>query len=337
MDYRKLNTETWKGLSKSGTVKAGYKTTCLAPDDQQQTSLHIFCDEQGAYHFGVVDKGIDKDDVEDPGVNGLFVSVNQYNILEDEIRLMIDLRCNMIGHLREFTELTREIAKNILESPEKPLHIINRVIRNWKTFWAGQNKQVLSEEEVTGLVCELKVLEQLCSINPLNALNSWTGPRGEKHDFNFSDWNFEVKGTRKGLHIHTINGIDQLRPAGNKSLAFISFFVSLADTSKAITLQSLIEQIINRYFLARPDLTVRFNELLARAGYSPLYIEEYRKFKIEVIEASLFKVDSAFPVLNPTLLKEPLSNRISNIRYDISLEGLTGTPLNKIDLGEYFY
>jgi len=51
--------------------------------------------------------------------------------------------------------------------------------------------------------------EKLCEINPVYATSSWKGSLKEKYDFIFSDWVFEVKGTRKEGHIYTINGLDQ--------------------------------------------------------------------------------------------------------------------------------
>src|SRR6266542_1495948 len=337
MDYTKLSSETLKTLETTGSAVSGYKTIWLAIDDKADSSLHIFRDEFGKYHFVIEDEKVNKNDIKDPGVNGLNIDVNQYRIAGNVVKQVIDLRCNMIGYLQEFTEVTKEIAKDILEENKRPHEVVNTVIRNWKTFWGNLNKQILSEEELIGLMCELKVLQQLFNINIVTALNSWTGPMGGKFDFNFSDWNFEVKGTRKSSLIHTINGIDQLKPANDKSLCFVSFLASLSNTTNSINLQNIIDEITTTTLLGRPDLIVRFNELLAGAGYSPIYSEEYRKFKIEIFESTLFIVDDSFPCLTSDQLNKPLSSRITSVRYDISLEGLTGKKFKEINWGEYFY
>ena len=77
---------------------------------------------------------------------------------------LIDLCCNFSGYLEEFTEVVKEITKSIFEENELPLSAVNKVIRNWKSFWANQNKHVLSEKELIGLICELVVLKKILEI-----------------------------------------------------------------------------------------------------------------------------------------------------------------------------
>ena len=80
--------------------------------------------------------------------------------------------------------------------------------------------------------------EKLCEINPFYALSSWKGPLKEKYDFIFSDWVFEVKGTRKDGHIHTTNGLDQLKPPSGKYLALISFLATKSEGALSKSLQN---------------------------------------------------------------------------------------------------
>jgi hypothetical protein len=158
----------------------------------------------------------------------------------------------------------------------------------------------------------------------------------ERHDFNFTDWNFEIKGTTGAGISHTINGIDQLKSLTNKKLAFISFLISKGATNNSESLPDIIDDI-KHALLNRPDLIIMFNDLLAQAGYNPIHSEDYRKLKIQILESTLFEVDDSFPTLTTDKLRQPLDRRISSIRYDISLEGLTGKKFAEINLGEYFY
>ena len=41
--------------------------------------------------------------------------------------------------------------------------------------------------------------------------------------------------------------------------------------------------------------------------------------------------------LTSSMLMEPLSSRITRVRYDISLEGIKGEEVNEINWGVYFY
>lgn len=153
----------------------------------------------------------------------------------------------------------------------------------------------------------------------------------EKHDFNFTDWTFEVKGTRERNLTHTINGIDQLKPSDNKRLGLISFLVSITDNANSIDLPSLIGTISISILSTRPDLIIRLNDLLAIAGYSPIFANEYKGFRIEILESTLFEVDNSFPHFTSDQLKSPLNNRITSIRYDISLVGLAGKKFSELN------
>lgn len=218
MKYNKLTTDKWNELDSSGSLVSGYKSTWLSLNDNEESNLNIFKDENNHYHLAIKVMGLKNDDVEDPGVNGLQVSLTKYRIGKGDVNQFIDVQCRIQSYLKEFTEVVKEIAHCILKEKEKPEVATKKVISNWVSFWANQRTSILSEEDQIGMICELLFLEKLCEINPEKALNSWRGPLGEKHDFNFTDWNIEVKGTRKKVRTHTINGIEQLMPSKNKTL-----------------------------------------------------------------------------------------------------------------------
>ena len=337
MNYKKLIAETWEQLDESGNEISGYKSIWLSKSDQQPSNLHIFKDKSGMYHFAIEISNNQEAPIEDPGVNGLKININQYKLSGRAINKFIDIRCNIEGYLKEFTEVTRDIAKSILDDGNDPRIAVIQTVRKWKAFWDSRNDQILSEEKQIGLICELKTLERLCLINPSNALDSWSGPLGEKHDFIFTAWSLEIKGTKRGGHTHTINGIDQLKPISNKQLALISFHVQVLDNINSLSLQEVIEGISQVTLRTKPDLVIKFNQLLARSGYSPIFASEYRKLKIEILEAGLFEVNDTFPCLTTDKLKEPLDSRISSVRYDISLDGTEATSFNQINWGNYFY
>jgi hypothetical protein len=337
MDYKKLTVDEWKSLQTSRNSSGGYKGIWLSKNDGENSSLHIFKDELGRYHFIIEDGIVQHSDIEDPNINGLSIYINEYYIHQRERKRVIDIQCNLSHYIEEFNEIIKEIAKAIIDNGEIPYQAINRVIRNWKAFWSNQQRQLLTDEQIIGLVCELLIIKRLCYINPSNTLNSWTGPSKQRHDFIFSDWSFEIKGTRTQGHTHTINGIDQLKSYNDKSLAFISFIVSITDGDRSENLQSIVESIINESLVARPDLVVKFNELLSLYGYSPLYAEEYRRCKIDILEATLFIVNNSFPRLTSDNLHAPLDTRVTSVRYNISLDGLTGTDLNDVQWSNFFF
>lgn len=339
MNYKKLTADKWGNLDSSGSLVSGYKSAWLSIKDNEESDLHIFKDEAGHNHLAIKAPGLRKDAIEDPGVNGLQVELARYRFGDGEVNQFVDIRCGIESYVEEFTEVVREIAHAILVDEEKPEKATKHIINNWVSFWANQRKNILSEEDQIGLICELLFLEKLCDLNSGKALSTWTGPLGEKHDFNFTDWNLEVKGTRKRGRIHTVNGIEQLQPSYNKKLGFISFMVSAGRETKGNTknLPSLIGKITQNYLKDKPDLVVRFNELLAGNGYNPVHRNEYIKFNVEVNTATFYEVDDDFPKLTSSMLNEPLDTRVSKVRYDVSFEGITGLDFEEMSIGEYFY
>lgn len=337
MDFRNLDIQTWNKLDVSGDIISGYKSLWLAMREDQESDLHIFKDKSGHFHFAIKADSVRETEIENPDVNGLQITVISYKFQNGNIGNFIDLACNIKGYIEEFTEVVKEIARAILEFEEQPIVAVNQIINNWISFWSIQNKQILSEEDQIGLICELITLNKLCKINPKNALKSWTGPLGEKHDFNFTEWSFEVKGTRSSRAVHTVNGIEQLMPAHNKQLAFISFQLTTSISETAINLPNLIRDLIQTYLQFKPDLTIRFNELLSYVGYSPIHALKYSQFNVDVMHSTFFEIDNFFPKITSKMFKVPLNNRVSAVKYNISLEGIVGKDFNELNLGNYFY
>lgn len=337
MYFENLNVNTWNELDVTGDIVTGYYGVFLSQTDGEESNLLIFKDENRNLHFVIADDSVIRKDIHDPKVNGLKIELKKYKFHEAEIRQFIDLECSLNAYIKEFTEIVKEIAERILDSRELPVKSITEIISNWKSFWTSEKKQILSDAEQIGLICELKVLKRLCEINPVNALNSWKGPLREKYDFIFSNWVFEVKGTTKEGHIHTINGLDQLKPPYEKNLALISFLATTTKNINAQSLQTWIEDIEANILKNNADAVKRFYDLLIGYGYSRIHKEEYKKTKFDIYDGKFYLVNDTFPKFTSDHLKKPLDSRISEIRYMIDLEGLLGEVFENISLGDYFY
>lgn len=331
MNFKNLNIDAWTSLNSSGTVNTGYKGIWLGIDDISGSTLHIFKDEFGNFHFAIeVNEDTNPKKVIDPKVNGLNITLSSYLLGAKIRRSFIDIKCNINGYLPEFTKVTKDICTEILLSGKPPIVAVNEVIKKWLIFWDNQNSRILSEEEQIGLLCELIVLRLLSVKDPEKAINGWVGPFDERHDFTLDKVSIEVKGTRSASRTHTINGVDQLLPFPGKDLLFVSFLVSKSNETNAISLPYVIGELYET-LQDHPTLTIRFNELLSNAGYSPLNSDEYETFRFLVSDSQCYWVNNKFPFLSKHNLSSPLMERISSIRYDITLEGIPGTPAEKMD------
>lgn len=337
MDYKNLNINTWNELNEAGDIVSGYYGTFLSRKEGEKSNLLIFKDERENLHFVIADDSVAKKEIPDPKVNGLTIELKKYHFQEFGVKQFIDIECSLKAYVNEFTEVIREIAEKIFARKESSIKSISDVINSWKSFWAAQIRQVLSEEYQIGLICELVVLKKLCEINPVYALSSWKGPLKEKYDFIFSDWVFEVKGTRKECPVHTINGLDQLKQPSGKNLALISFLATKSNGATSKSLQDWIEDIETTFFKSKVDLIEQFYNLLTGCGYSRVHKEEYRKVKFDIYDGKFFTVNENFPKLTSDYLKQPLDCRVSEIQYTIDLEGLSGEVFEYISFGKYFY
>lgn len=337
MKLENINRNTWAEIRKSENLSNGYLGTFINANEEERSDLLIFIDGDDKKHFVIEVQDLDFRDIRDPNINGIKLGRNQFKFNGKDVKVYIDLECGLEDYLGEFTEIAKEISTEILVHNNDPLGSVIGVIENWRSFLASRIKEVLSEEEQIGLLCELIILKSLCDINPSVALNSWRGPLGEKHDFVFSDWSFEIKGTRSASHLHWINGIDQLKKIENKDLGFISFLLTTSQYQDSISIQSLIITIVNETLKGKPSLIEKFYKLLVGAGYSRVFAEEYKKLQFDIIDCLFFNVDEDFPKLTSDNLNRPLGNRVSDIRYKIDLQGVNSQNMNTIQLGNYFY
>ncbi len=328
MYYKDLSNETWSQLDSSGDSQSGYKSVDLTNKDNEPCGLHIFNSETDKLHFVIADHSGKKNDIYDPAVNGLTIQLKKYHLKNSGVQKFIDLECGLSAYSEEFTEIVKEIAEKILVEGCSPVTAVNEVISSWKSFWSNRPKEILSDEEQIGLLCELKIFKFLSGNDPGRALDAWKGPLGEKYDFLLSDKVLEVKGTRRDKRIHKINGIDQLTAPDEKQLFIISYLASKTKNHSSLCLPELIQEIESMVFRNQVPNVIKFRKLLSYSGYSPIHNEKYQQHRFDIYYGLVYQVDSDFPKLSREDLSKPLSTRITDISYRLELEGL---PSDKVE------
>jgi hypothetical protein len=322
-----LNLENWENLKQPDKAK-NYSASTINHADP---AIYIFKDHHGMHHYAIKSDG--KKSFKDPKINGVQIAVNQYNLNKTIIETFIDIKCNSSVYLEQFTYLMDQLTDNLLLNPQNTNETVNKIIGLNRVFWEKQRKIILSKEAQIGLICEMDVLKRIIDISP-KVINNWTGPNGSKYDFMFTDYSFEVKGTRRDSHVHIINGLDQLDVTENNNLLLISYLAVETDTENSLSVDSFVSEISE---LLNNDLDIleKFNNLLYDSGYSPFDAEEYSKF--EIYDPRSYLVDDDFPKLVRSMLSSTYSDRVSKIRYNVDLEGLKYKSLDKVNFGKYFY
>lgn len=190
---------------------------------------------------------------------------------------------------------------------------------------------VLSEERQAGLFGELWFLGQLIQQHGDIAVQSWTGPTRQAHDFRIGNFEFEVKTTNSSKRVHTINGLGQLEPSPDCTLYLISIQVGDAG-SGGETLADQIDEIANT--IISESAKAAFSSLLERAGYRAKDAALYPKRRRLRSEPTAIHVIDGVPRLThaavagvPSAYAPAL---ISGVIYNIDVSGL-GVPASHSD------
>ena len=134
-----------------------------------------------------------------------------------------------------FNAVCKDVVNAILVEQREPWPAVAAIIRTWQSAWRPARQEMDKTAQV-GLVGELLVLQTLMipCLGPA-AIDQWSGPESERHDFVGDRLHIEVKTTRKSRHEHEISRLDQLRAPEGCQLLFISIQLeqSLAEIGRA--------------------------------------------------------------------------------------------------------
>jgi len=322
MHYNEITYGVWDTVEDVSSLDE-YDARPIDNGSGEPTFIYLFIQNR-EYHL-IIKNVSNIKTFEDPAVNGLALSSKNY-VIENEEENYIDLRLKNEIYLEQFSVIVREICSKIFEQQKASDEAIYDTLMRWRTFWASIPREEMSDEKQLGLFCELKFLSYLINNNHSDVLNTWKGPGGYKHDFLLEDKAFEIKGTFKGNHTHSINGIDQLKRPDDINLYMVSFS-SVRDDDSAENLQNMVE-LIEEVFQNNPEHFEEFHKLLKKAGYNKLHSDKYIQLGIKIVEQNCYEVDENFPRLISSFLNTNLSERVSKISYTINLDGINTIPLN---------
>jgi hypothetical protein len=188
---------------------------------------------------------------------------------------------------------------------------------------------VLSRDKQLGLLGELVFLSLVAERHAGGwgaAFDSWHRDANAEHDFAFGTADVEVKTTSKEARVHMIGSLDQLRASPGRNLFLLSLQFSAAPphADGSVSLNEKINEIFGA-LQARADLSSRFRERLARAGWNEEHRTHYDHRVIQRSSPKIIQVDDKFPRLTPenlTGLPNELIIRIRSVVYSIDVTGL---------------
>jgi hypothetical protein len=234
----------------------------------------------------------------------------------------IDIECQDAAGHAAFGLIGNEIIEAMGPDGSDPGSTVSHVVDRWRRFWGQLPQSTLTVSEQIGLFAELWfLLIWLGTRVPLSeAVSRWRGPLGARHDFESSKLSVEVKASMatRGTS-HRIHGITQLEAPDAGDL----FLFSLQARNEDGARNSLPAIVTHGRQLAATDVAIaeRFEDLLARAGYSASHEAEYDKLRLRIVAEELYHVSEDFPRLIRGNFPGGVPRGVEGIEYDINLGG----------------
>ncbi|MDK1488636.1 PD-(D/E)XK motif protein [Sinorhizobium sp. 7-81] len=193
---------------------------------------------------------------------------------------------------RVFTELVEEILKR-LESGDGPETAVHGTIQDFRNLLARTPEGEIPLTKLGGLIGELVILERLTAKLP-TALDGWTGPIGQRHDFRRRSIAIEVKTSlRSDASRVTIHGPEQLLPPSNGRLHLAHVRIEPVDGGE-LSVAALHRAIID---YGADELVL--DERLAELGCRDPQAEEWNATSFALEGIDIYALAAGFPSITP--------------------------------------
>jgi hypothetical protein len=278
--------------------------------DGATTPLSIAMDQSGQLHLLVpVQRGPISQ--KPPDLNGLKV---RHRRLESGD--VLDLSAPP-SHEPVFTPFCRDVVDAIVGQHREPWGAVAAMIRAWQSAWKPIRQEMDKSVQV-GVFGELLVLNTLMlpSIGPA-AIEQWSGPDFERHDFVGDRLRLEIKTTRKSRPEHEISRLDQLRAPNDCRLLFVSVQVEQS-VGGAHTVATQLDTVVEalRKNAAALDL---FMLKMVNLGWTDEMRDSGELLRFNIRDSGIYEVDAEFPRLPDHFV--PPSGVVA-IKYTVDLANL---------------
>lgn len=210
-------------------------------------------------------------------------------------------------------------SRSITNPSEGPNFVMVRFAR-WQRLLESGATELLSENEIRGLIGELIFLETYAipRYGAEVALEGWIGPLAADQDFRYADYWYEVKAVALDSPTVKISSIEQLDVDVKQyegQLAAVCLDQTSPDEPGSVSLYGLVNRM--RLLLgAFPRAVSVFSDRLLEAGYFDRPEYDSPCFKIKWLYR--YSVTPDFPRLTRSTVPEG----ISNAKYEISLTSI---------------
>jgi hypothetical protein len=242
----------------------------------------------------------------------LAVQLSRYT-LNGRATLFLDVMCLEQPLDAVFAEIADEILHRI-SSGVAPGKSVETTISDFRELLQDSDRRTVEESKVIGLLGELVVLEMLCRTSPA-AIEAWTGPFDQRHDFRRRGQAIEVKtSSRADATSVVISSIEQLTEPANGVLTLAHVRMERA-MGGSLTVAKLVQKIVS-LGVGREDIQRRLSSISCDSPDSDAWNNV--EFSLEGISA--YRVREGFPRINSSAFEGgKLPAGITAISYTVDL------------------
>jgi hypothetical protein len=307
----------WAELRTRKPVAEDELATIPITSGDAATSLLIAMDTVANLHLLVPVSGGPKRRIP-PDLNGLKI---RHRVLE--MGEFLDLVATP-SHEQVFNPVCEDVINAVCGDHRDPWAAVASIIRIWQSAWKPVRPEMDKTVQV-GLLGELLVLRTMMipCLGP-TAVDQWSGPDAERHDFVGDRLHLEVKTTRKSRHEHEISRLDQLRVPEGCQLLVVSIQLeqSIGGTE---TIATNLDAIVD---LLRADGCAldTFMTKMAYMGWSEEMRDSGELMRFFVRSTFVYPVDNDFPRLADDFT--PPSGVVS-VKYTVDLANLPALGMDE--------
>lgn len=226
----------------------------------------------------------------------------------------MDLLCRAESLAQVFGLMADSVVERIVNRGELCHSALQGALHDWQELL--RPAKTMSEDSARGLFGELTVLKLLAARNPIYAVECWTGPDQEKHDFSTPNGDLEVKSSAKEALEVTISSLGQLDRLGGVSLTLVR--VQVASSPSGHSIGDLVDELE-----AMGCLRAEIVHRMAGAGFMLGVDSDDHRFEVQESPIA-WEVGPDFPGLRKSDLPEGRREAITRLSYNLSLADAPG-------------
>lgn len=259
----------------------------------------------------------------------LSVSIVSLTVAGKSVRF-IDIMCLDKTLNAVFAELAAAMLRR-LESGDSPHTAVASAIHDFRELLRETSGPKIPESAIVGLVGELLVLHELVKID-LGAVEAWSGPLGQRHDFRRGRHALEVKtsGRLDAMQI-SINGIDQLELPDNGSLVLVHVNIEKAQDGELSVAE--LAKLLKSCGVNSSTLRERLVAIGCQSPDAP----EWNRVAYSDWSIRTYQVGPGFPrITRSGLESKSLPAGVSNLSYVVDLTHATAYALSETEQVDAF-